>query len=66
MTYSSLRKLIENKNRQYENLTISKEEYQLWAENTKKQMDLFLMFNRITESQYQELMGMFLTFEEES
>lgn len=51
-------KLINNENALYEAGRVTAEEYAAWKENTMNKLDVFLACNRITEEQYQELVGM--------
>ena len=51
-------KLINNENALKESGAISDEEYAAWKESTMNKLDVFLACNRITEAQYQELVGM--------
>ena len=61
MAYTSMKKLITNENNKLKNGTITQEEYELFKVNSMKQMDVFLACDRITSSQYEELVGMFET-----
>ena len=58
MAYRSMLKLITNENALKESGAISDEEYAAWKESTMNKLDVFLACNRITEAQYQELVGM--------
>ncbi len=58
MAYRSMLKLINNENALKESGAISDEEYATWKESTMNKLDVFLACNRITEAQYQELVGM--------
>lgn len=58
MAYRSMVKLINNENALYEAGRVTAEEYAAWKENTMNKLDVFLACNRITEEQYQELVGM--------
>lgn len=58
MAYKSMLKLISNENALLESKQISTEEYAAWKESTMNKLDVFLACNRITEEQYQELVGM--------
>lgn len=53
MTYSICIKLIESKR-----AALAGEEWEAFAEDTKNKLDVFLLANRITDSQYRELIGM--------
>ena len=58
MAYRSMVKLINNENALFEAGRVSAEEYASWKSNTMNKMDVFLACDRITEDQYQELVGM--------
>lgn len=51
-------KLINNENALFEAGRVTAEEYASWKSNTMNKMDVFLACDRITEDQYQELVGM--------
>lgn len=53
MTYITCKKVIENK----KNVS-SEVDWIAFAEETTKKLDVFLLNNRISEEQYQELTGM--------
>ena len=61
MAYTSMKKLIENANRKLNDGTMTQEEYELFKVNSMKKLDVFLACDRITSSQYEELVGMFET-----
>ena len=63
MAYISMKKLITNENNKYNSGTIIVDEYNLWKANTTKKLDVFYACNRLTDVQYEELIGMFLTVE---
>lgn len=58
MAYRSMLKLINNENALLDAGRVTSEEYAAWKENTMNKLDVFLACNRITEDQYQELVGM--------
>lgn len=58
MAYRSMVKLINNENTLFEAGRVTAEEYASWKDNTMNKMDVFLACDRITEAQYQELVGM--------
>lgn len=58
MAYRSMLKLINNENALLDTDRVTAEEYAAWKENTMNKLDVFLACNRITEDQYQELVGM--------
>lgn len=60
MAYRSMKKLIENINKQLNDGSMTREEYDLTADNYKNKLDVFLACNRLTSSQYEELTGMFV------
>ena len=60
MAYMSMKKLIINENKKYESASITVEEYDLWKENTQNKLDVFFACNRLTQTQYEELCGMFI------
>ena len=58
MAYRSMVKLINNENALFGAGRVSAEEYAAWKDNTMNKLDVFLACDRITEAQYQELVGM--------
>lgn len=58
MAYSTMKKLITNQNNKLTNGTITQDDYDLWKESTTNKLDVFLACNRITSSQYEELIGL--------
>lgn len=60
MLYQSLKKVIDNANEQYNAGTMSAEEYTQFKTSTIKKMDMFVVMDRISTTQYEELNGMFL------
>lgn len=58
MAYTSMLRLIKNKNAQYEAGQVTTEEYAAWKESTMNKLDIFLACSRITDTQYSELVGM--------
>lgn len=56
--YTSMLRLIKNKNAQYEAGQVTTEEYAAWKESTMNKLDIFLACSRITDTQYSELVGM--------
>lgn len=63
--YKAMQKLIQQKNNEYMNGSVTKEEYNLWRGTTETKLDTFMAFNRLTTSQYQELFGMLLDLSED-
>ena len=53
MTYFTCKKVIENRKN-----VLSEADWAAFAEETAKKLDVFLLNNRISEEQYQELTGM--------
>jgi hypothetical protein len=51
-------KLIANENKLLDAGQITEEEYELFKENSINKLDVFLAANRITTSQYTELIGL--------
>lgn len=60
MAYSSMKKLIANQNIKYANGTIDSDTYNMWKNSTMNKLDVFLACDRITQAQYEELVGMLL------
>lgn len=58
MSYKSMKKLIENQNLLLAKGAISEAEYTIWKVSAMNKLDVFLAFNRLTEEQYEELVGM--------
>lgn len=58
MAYTTMKKLITNQNNKLANGSITQEEYELFKVNTMKKLDVFLACDRLTASQYEELVGM--------
>lgn len=58
MAYTSMKKLIGNKNAQLASGLITEADYTTWKEQQMNKLDLFLTCNRLTEEQYSELVGM--------
>lgn len=58
--YQAMKKYITNQNSKYSREEIGAEEYSMWKENTTNKLDVFLTCNRITATQYTELMEMLL------
>ena len=61
MLYESLKKVINAENKRYKENLVTTEEYEHFRENTIKKMDMFVVMNRITTTQYEELSDMFIT-----
>ena len=60
MAYTSMEKLITNQNIKYMNGTVDAESYNMWKITTMNKLDVFLTGDRITQVQYEELVGMLL------
>jgi hypothetical protein len=58
MAYTTMKKLITNQNNKLTNGTISQEDYDLWKESAQNKLDVFMACNRLTNAQYEELVGM--------
>lgn len=65
-TYKNLELIINHANEQYKNGSTTEEEYELWKQNTRNKLDVFFACNRLTQAQYEELAGMFISVGEES
>lgn len=61
MAYTSMKKLITNQNIKYMNGTVDAESYNMWKITTMNKLDVFLTGDRITQVQYEELVGMLLS-----
>lgn len=61
MAYTSMKKLITNQNIKYMNGTVDAESYNMCKITTMNKLDVFLTGDRITQVQYEELVGMLLT-----
>ena len=55
-----MKKLITNQNIKYMNGTVDAESYNMWKITTMNKLDVFLTGDRITQVQYEELVGMLL------
>lgn len=62
--YTAMQKLIQQKNIDYENGSVTKDEYVLWRKNTEKKLDAFNAMDRLTPDQYVELFGTLLDLSE--
>ena len=60
MAYTSMKKLITNQNIKHMNGTVDAESYNMWKITTMNKLDVFLTGDRITQVQYEELVGMLL------
>ncbi len=58
MTYENIKKVIQNAKYQLENELISNENYDSWASNMRKKLDIFVLVNSITNEQFLELENM--------
>ncbi len=58
MAYTCMKKLITISNIQLDNGSITQEEYDLEKKQYYKKLDVFLACNRLTATQYEELIGM--------
>lgn len=58
MAYKAMKKLIENQNNKLHNGTVTKEEYALFKTSSMNKLDTFLACDRLTATQYEELVGM--------
>lgn len=65
-TYKNLKLIIKHTNDQYNSEEITAEEYNSFKEDALKKMDTFLLCNRFSSEKYEELFGMFITFEDDS
>ena len=64
MLYTSIKKVINSENTKYTSGITTAEEYNLWKESMQKKLDVFLLCNRITQTQYEEFTGMFINTSE--
>lgn len=60
MAYATMKKLIVNENNKFNAGLVSEEEYSLWKESTANKLDVFLACGRITDKQYEDLIGMLI------
>ena len=56
MTYKDCKKVIENNIRKMNNGEITSEEYQVFKSDMVDKLDVFLLNNRVTKEQYEELL----------
>lgn len=61
MIYNTLKKTITYQNNSYNKGTCSAESYNQWKDSTLNKMDVFLLCDRITQAQYEELSEILLT-----
>lgn len=60
MIYEFLKKEISQNNMKLNDNLVNEQEYKLWKESTLTKMDLFLLRNRITNVQYEDLLKLFI------
>ena len=60
MIYSNMKKDIEKGNKEFESGLMTQEEYENFKTTNMNKLDAFLMRDRITSEQYEELSGMFI------
>ena len=60
MAYNTMKKLIMNANAKKETGAWTEEEYSAYREDQSRKIDVFFAMGRITEPQYDDLMGMWL------
>ena len=65
MAYSSMKKIINAKNTEYDRGAVTAQRYLIWKEQQMKKLDVFLACDRITDDEYTELVGMFRNVEAE-
>ncbi|SCY03166.1 hypothetical protein [Butyrivibrio sp. INlla14] len=65
MAYSSMKKIINAKNAEYDRGAVTAQRYLIWQEQQMKKLDVFLACDRITDDEYTELVGMFRNVEAE-
>ncbi len=58
MAYRTMKKLIDNQNNKLKNGSVTKEDYEIFKTSTMNKLDTFLACDRLTASQYEELVGM--------
>lgn len=64
MAYITMKKLILNANTQYQNGVWSAEEYLVYKATQNNKLDVFFAKGRISESQYDELTGLWIEINE--
>ena len=60
MTYSVMKKLIENAVSKYQSGIWPAEEYEAYKEAQQRKLDVFYATGRLTEAQYEELSGLWV------
>lgn len=60
MTYSTMKKLILNANAKYQSGVWTEEEYNEYKQEQQNKLDVFYAKGRLTDSQYEELTGLWL------
>ena len=60
MVYNNMKKVIEKGNKDFQAGLMSQEEYENFKSTNMNKLDVFLMRDRITSEQYEELSGMFI------
>ena len=60
MTYTTMKKLILNANAKLQSGAWTREEYDEYKETQQTKLDVFYAKGRLTESQYEELTGLWL------
>ena len=58
MAYNVMKKLITNENLKLKEGVTTESEYENFKKSTGKKLDVFLTCDRITEEQYEELIGL--------
>lgn len=61
MTYSTMKKLINNANAKYQSGAWTLEEYNEYKESQQNKLDVFYAKGRLTESQYEELTNLWIS-----
>ncbi|MBQ4523342.1 MAG: hypothetical protein IJA10_10395 [Lachnospiraceae bacterium] len=60
MAYTTMKKLIANQNIKYKNGAVDADSYKMWKNSTMNKLDVFLTCDRITQTQYEELLVLLL------
>lgn len=60
MAYITMSRLITNENNKLANGQITREEYEVFKDNTQNKLDVFMACNRLTLGQYGDLIAMFV------
>lgn len=61
MTYSAMKKLINNANAKFQSGVWTAEQYEEYKANQQNKLDVFFAKGRLTESQYEELTSLWIS-----